>query len=148
MQRRDSLKGAGAFAATAALGMMNMAFGETETDEKRKRAESYLDSWNRKDPEGIGRYLHPRIHFKSPTSETTGKEVFLDAAKRIFPMLQGLQVRHWFVSGDRVAAFYDFNCIAPVGVSRTAELMTFEDGLIKDVELFFDARPFVPPAKQ
>ena len=148
MQRRDSLKGAGALAAAAAAGMMNMAYGETEVDQKQKRAERYLDSWNRKDAEGIGQYLHPEVHFKSPTIETTGKEVFLDAANRIFPMLQSLLLRHWFVSEDCVVAIYDFNCIAPVGVSRTAELIRFEDGWIKDVELFFDARPFVRPANQ
>ncbi len=29
-----------------------------------------------------------------------------------------------------------------IGVCRTAELMTFKDGLISGIELFFDARPF------
>ncbi len=29
-----------------------------------------------------------------------------------------------------------------IGVCRTAELVRFQDGLIRDIELFFDARPF------
>ena len=37
---------------------------------------------------------------------------------------------------------YDFLCSAPIGNCRTAELVTLEDGLIRDVELFYDARPF------
>ena len=37
---------------------------------------------------------------------------------------------------------YDFVCEPPIGVCRTAELITFEDGLVKTIELFYDARPF------
>jgi hypothetical protein len=37
---------------------------------------------------------------------------------------------------------YDFVCRDPIGVCRTAELVRFQDGLIRDIELFFDARPF------
>jgi hypothetical protein len=45
-------------------------------------------------------------------------------------------------SGDRAMFAYDFICRDPIGVCRTAELVRFQDGLIRDIELFFDARPF------
>jgi hypothetical protein len=35
-----------------------------------------------------------------------------------------------------------FVCRPPIGVSSTAEMVRFQDGLIRDTELFFDARPF------
>jgi len=142
MQRRNMLKGVGAFAAAAALGGTTMAQAETDGDKNRKLAEAYLASWQRKDWQGIGEHLHPNVHFKGPMSETTGKEAFLAAAQRIFPILQSLTVRFTFAAGDRAVAIYDFNCSAPIGVCRTAELITFQDGLISGVELFFDARPF------
>jgi hypothetical protein len=37
---------------------------------------------------------------------------------------------------------YDFVCREPIGVSRTAEWLRFEGSLIREIELFFDARPF------
>jgi hypothetical protein len=46
------------------------------------------------------------------------------------------------VSGDRAMFAYDFICRDPIAVCRTAELLRFTDGLILDIELFFDARPF------
>jgi ketosteroid isomerase-like protein len=125
-----------------------MITADTNSEDNGMRVRSYLESWDRKDLTGIGKYLQPQVHFKSPTSETTGKEVFLEAAKRIFPLLHGVTVRFVFVCGEQAAAIYDFNCLEPVGVSRTAELITFQDGLIARVELFFDASPFARLAKQ
>jgi hypothetical protein len=37
---------------------------------------------------------------------------------------------------------YDMDFGEPIGVCRTAALLTFRDGLIARNELFFDARPF------
>jgi hypothetical protein len=33
-------------------------------------------------------------------------------------------------------------CRQPIGVSSTAEMVRFRNGLIRDTQLFFDARPF------
>jgi ketosteroid isomerase-like protein len=147
MERRDMMKGIGALATAGALGGTTMAQAETMSNRNLTLAESYLAAWQKKDLEGIGKHLHPDVHFKAPMSETTGKQAFLAASQRIFPILLSLAVRYSFASGDRVVAIYDFNCAAPIGVCRTAELITFQDGLISDVELFFDARPFAQLAK-
>jgi ketosteroid isomerase-like protein len=147
MERRGMLKGIGALATAGALGGRTMAQAETKGDKNLNLAESYLTAWQKKDLRGIGEHLHPDVHFKAPMSETTGKEAFLVASERIFPILQSLTVRYTFASGDRVVAIYDFNCAPPIGVCRTAELITFENGLISGLELFFDARPFAQLAK-
>ncbi len=105
-------------------------------------AEAYLKAWDGKDLAGISKYLHPEVHFIGPMAEVTGKEPVLASSKRMFPLMQNLKVRSVFASGDQVMAAYDFVCAEPVGNCRTAELMTFKDGLISRIELFFDARPF------
>jgi hypothetical protein len=104
--------------------------------------EAYLQAWDKKDLEAIAKYLHPEIHFVGPMTEVTGKEKFLQSAKRMFPILKALKVRSKFASGDQAMFAYAFVCENPIGVCRTAELMTFQDGLISKIELFFDARPF------
>ena len=104
--------------------------------------EAYLKAWDNKDLEGIAKYLHPEVHFIGPMTETTGKEKLVQSAKRMFGLLKTLEVRSKFAFGDQAIFTYDFVCEDPIGVCRTAELMTFKDGLIGRIELFFDARPF------
>ncbi len=104
--------------------------------------EAYLKAWDGKDLEGIAEYLHPEVHFIGPMTEMIGKEKVLQSAKRLFGLLETLEVRSKFASGDHAIFTYDFVCADPIGVCRTAELMTFKDGLISRIELFFDARPF------
>jgi len=102
----------------------------------------YLNAWSRKDLDGIAAHLHPEVHFKGPMQELNGRDAVLASAKRIFPLLERLDVRAQFVSGERAMFAYDFVCREPIGVCRTAESVRFQDGLIRDIELFFDARPF------
>lgn len=103
---------------------------------------AYLDAWSRKDLDGIAVHLHPDVHFKGPMQELSGRDAVLASSKRIFPLLERLDVRAQFVSGDRAMFAYDFVCREPIGVCRTAELVRFQGGLISNIELFFDARPF------
>jgi hypothetical protein len=102
----------------------------------------YLNAWSRKDLDGIAAHLHPEVHFKGPMQELNGRDAVLASSKRIFPLLEQLNVRAQFVSGERAMFAYDFVCREPIGLCRTAELVHFQDGLIRDIELFFDARPF------
>ncbi len=101
----------------------------------------YLNAWSRKDLDGIAAHLHPEVHFKGPMQELNGRDAVLASSKRIFPLLERLEVRAQFVAGERGMFAYDFVCREPIGVCRTAELVHFQDGLIRDIELFFDARP-------
>jgi len=114
----------------------------TMSTSNEARCAAYLDAWSRKDLDGIATHLHPEVHFKGPMQELNGKAAVLESSRRIFPMLERLEVRGQFVSGDRAVLVYDFVCQAPIGVCRTAEMVRFDGGLIRDTELFFDARPF------
>ena len=112
------------------------------TNDLLRTGEAYLSAWDKKDLAGIAKYLHPEVHFLGPMAETTGKERFLQSAQRMFGLLKALKVRSKFASGNQAAFTYDFVCADPIGVCRTAEVITFKDGLIGGIELFFDARPF------
>ena len=103
---------------------------------------AYLSAWTRKDLEGIAACLHPAVQFKSPTAETNGRDKYLAATARVLPLLDRIDIRAQFTSGDRAMFAYDFVCREPIGVSRTAELVRLEGGLIRESEVLFDARPF------
>jgi len=106
------------------------------------RCASYLDAWSRKDLAGVAAHLHSNVHFKGPMQELNGKDAVLASTQRIFPLLERLDVRAQFFSGERAMFAYDFVCQPPIGLCRTSEMVRFEDGLIRETELFFDARPF------
>jgi len=104
--------------------------------------DAYLDAWAHKDLDGIGACLHPGVHFKGPMQELDGRQSVLLAAQRVFPLLERFEKRERFLSRDHAMFVYDFVCREPIGVCPTAELVRFEDGLVRDIQLFFDARPF------
>ena len=106
------------------------------------RCALYLDAWSRKDLQGVAAYIHPEVHFKAPMQELQGRDAYVEATRRVFVILDRVDVRATFVSGERAVMIYDFICRRPIGISSTAEMVRFQDGLIKDTELFFDARPF------
>jgi SnoaL-like domain len=104
--------------------------------------EAYLKARAKRDLEEIAKYVHPEVHFIGPMTEIAGVEKVLQSTQRIYGLLKTLQVRSRFASGDQVIFTYDFVCADPIGVCRTAELLTFKDGLIIKIEVFFDPRPF------
>ena len=103
---------------------------------------AYLAAWEKKDLDGIKARLHPEVHFKGPMQELNGRDAVLAAAQRVFPLLVRFEALAQFVAQDRAMFAYDFVCREPIGVCPTAELVRFENGLIRDIALFFDARPF------
>ena len=111
-------------------------------EEAARIAEAYLQAWQRKDEAGIATFVHPQVEFVGPIAQTKGRDAFLAGAQRMFPLLKEIKIHTMFFSGDQVLFTYDFICVEPVGICRTAELITIKDGQIGRVELFFDPRPF------
>jgi hypothetical protein len=103
---------------------------------------SYLDAWSRKDLDGVTAHIHPDVHFKAPMQELQGRDAYVEATRRVFTLLDRVDARATFVAGERAVLIYNFVCRQPIGLSSTAEMLRFQDGLIRDTELFFDARPF------
>jgi hypothetical protein len=109
--------------------------------------QAYLKGWASKNLDSIAAVIHSQMHFKSPTSETTGKEKYLAATARVLPLLVGFNVRGVFTSGVQAMFVYDFICRSPIGSCSTGELVTIEGELIRDSEVFFDPRPFIALAQ-
>ena len=105
-------------------------------------AEAYYKAMNDKDLATVARHLHPDVQFIGPMANLAGKEAVLEAAKRFISFINGIRIRARFGSEDQAMLTYDANFGEPIGICRTAVLMTFKDDLIARLELFFDARPF------
>lgn len=105
-------------------------------------AEAYYKALVNKDLKTAESHLHPDVHFVAPMGESRGRDKVIEAAKRLVPLLKGVDIRARFSAGDQVALIYDMKLTAPVDICPTAVYMTFKDGLIARTELFYDARPF------
>jgi hypothetical protein len=103
---------------------------------------AYYQAMQNKDVETLEKFLHPNVHLLSPMTEQIGKEAVLEAVKRLLPFFTSLTVRAHCGSDNQATVIYDLHFPQPIGAIRTAVLLTFQDELIINYELFFDARPF------
>jgi ketosteroid isomerase-like protein len=126
--------------------MSNAAPAAPSTTVAATIVNEYLAAWKRKDADAIGACVHPRVHFKGPLSESTGREAFVAGVERMLPVLREHRLRSAVTDGNDAMFVYDFVCVDPIGACRTAERVAIEDNLITDVEVFFDPRPFVAQA--
>lgn len=103
-------------------------------------AQAYYEAMDNKDIASLEGYLHPDIILISPMDSLVGKEAVLKAAKQFMPYFKSFKIRAKCGADDYVMLACDVEYPAPVGILKTAVLMTFKDGLIYRNEIFFDAR--------
>jgi len=106
------------------------------------RAHAYYTRVGQKDVEGIKQYLHPDVEFSSPLSSCQGKDAVVKATTGFMNTFKSLSIRAQFGAEDQAVIVYDVDI---PGVSKDfpgVSLMTFRDGLIARIELFFDASNF------
>lgn len=111
-------------------------------------AKAYYTAYHNKDLATVGNLLHPDVQFVSPLAELKGKETVLASVQRFLKVFTSLAVREVFGSDDQAMVVYDTEFPGNVGMFPAAALLTFKEGLIARLELFFDARPHEPKRAQ
>jgi hypothetical protein len=112
------------------------------TEKNLVSAVAYYQAMSDKDLTGMARHLHPDIRVFTPMEELAGQKAVLEAAKRLLPLIDRIEVHAKFGTEEQAMLTYDMEFVPPIGVCRAAALMTFKDSLIVRNEIFFDARPF------
>jgi len=102
----------------------------------------YADAWRRKDLNAILSCMDANLTFKAPNASTHGIQAYRAATERFLALTKSVDVRAHMLAGDQAMLAYDFSCIAPIGVSAVAELITFQGSKIGTSEIFFDTAPF------
>lgn len=105
--------------------------------------EQYYQALARKDLTEMGKYLHPDVEFISPLATLQGKKAYLEAAVAFAQALRSLTIRAIFGKEEQVMVAYEVLFPEPIGNFPTAGLITFEDGLMKRLEFFYDPRPLL-----
>jgi ketosteroid isomerase-like protein len=106
-------------------------------------AQAYYTAMSAKNVAQMEQYLHEDVQLISPFGKSVGKMAVIDAVKKFTSYFEKLTIQAPFGSDDQAVVVYDVSFAQPIGNVRSASYMTFKDGRIKNIELLFDARPFV-----
>ncbi|MBX7067429.1 MAG: nuclear transport factor 2 family protein [Parachlamydiales bacterium] len=112
------------------------------------RAEGYYKLVGKKDVEGIKKYLHPDVEFYGPLATLKGKEAVIQATSGFMNAFESLVIRTKFGSGEQAMIVYDTDIPGIAKSFPGASLLTFRDGLIVKIELFYDASRFAEKKKE
>lgn len=112
------------------------------------RAEEYYKLVGEKNAEGIKKYLHPDVELYSPLATLQGREAVIEATSNFMNIFKSLTIRAKFSASDQAMIVYDLD-IPGIGKSFPgASLLSFRNGLIVKIELFYDGSRFVEKRKE
>jgi ketosteroid isomerase-like protein len=84
--------------------------------------------------------------FTSPTKQVTGRDAYLQATKRFYSMIVGVEVRELVVEGSKACALTRYQLQPPNGgasfASDVAEVFSVRDDKIGSFAIYFDSAPF------
>jgi hypothetical protein len=90
------------------------------------------------------RYLADDLAFQGPFDVFQSPEPYLEALKRLHPIVKGVKVHRLFVDGQNACLLYDMETNTPAGTAFICEWFQVRDGRIASIRVVFDARPFAP----
>lgn len=105
-------------------------------------AEEYYKLVGEKNKEGIKKYLHPDVELYGPLANLKGKEAVIEAVCNFMQAFNSLTIRAKFGAGDQAMIVYDTDIPGIAKEFPGASLLSFHEGLIARIELFFDGSRF------
>jgi hypothetical protein len=108
--------------------------------------EGYLDALRKKTEWSA--FFHQDMVFAShivPVKRVEGRSMFLEATKRFYSMIAGVEVIALIVEGDRACALTRYKLQLPQGpsfASEVAEIFKVTDEKISSLDIYFDSSPF------
>lgn len=100
---------------------------------------AYYTALGEKNMEKVKECLHPDIQFTDPQETVIGRDAVLKAAKGFTTIFKALTIRAAFGSDDQAMIVYDVEIPGLSKSLQAASLLSFQDGLISKIELFYDS---------
>lgn len=110
--------------------------------ETMQLAVEYYTLVGEKKSEEYKQYLHPDVEFSSPMATLKGKEAVYNQTLGFTKVLNALKIRESFGHEDKAVVVYDTDISGVDQSVPSVSLLTFKDGKIVTIELFFDGTPF------
>lgn len=113
--------------------------GIMKTDTKTA-AVAYYTALGEKNIEKVKNCLHPDIEFTDPQETVIGRESVLKAAQGFTRIFKTLTIRTQFGSENQAMIVYEVEIYGLPKKLQAASLLSFEEGLISKIELFYDTQ--------
>lgn len=117
------------------------------TNRSQEIVDQYYTAWTSNDFVGARSLLHNDLSFHGPIDRFDNADDYMRAITRLASIVQGIEKHMVFVDGQDVCVIYDLITATPAGAAPVAEWFTIKDDKIAAIRVFFDARPFAPPAQ-
>jgi len=114
---------------------------------KMALAEQYYTFIGEKNLEGFKKFLHPDVELCSPLGDSRGKEAVTEATSNFMKTIDSLTIRTKFGTEEQAMIVYDVDIPGIKIDFPGASLLSFHDGLIVRIDLFFDASSFLKMKK-
>jgi SnoaL-like domain len=87
-------------------------------------------------------YLHDDLCFDGPLDTFDSPEPYLQAVKKLYGIVQRVDIKKMFVDGADVCLLYDLVTDTQAGTAFVCEWMQVAGDKIASIRVVFDARPF------
>ncbi len=101
---------------------------------------AYYEAINQKQPDLAAEKLAENVSILSPLDEKHGKTEVVNALKGFCSAVESVSIRAEFSKDNQVMLAYDILFPKPIGNLRAAGLITLDQNLITNIELFYDGR--------
>ncbi|MEM9103940.1 MAG: nuclear transport factor 2 family protein [Pseudomonadota bacterium] len=101
---------------------------------------AYYAAINQKQVDLAAEKLADNVSIISPLDEKHGKTEVVNALKGFCSAVESVSIRAKFSKDNQVMLAYDILFPKPVGHLRAAGLITLDQNLITNIELFYDGR--------
>ena len=106
------------------------------------KAEAYYTLLGEKNLEGVKKYLHADVEFFGPLAALKGKQAVVEANNNFMKMFNSLKIKTKFGGENQAVVFYEVDIPGIATNFPGVSLLSFKDGLITKIELFYDGTPF------
>lgn len=107
------------------------------------QAEKYYQLIGEKNFEKVKEFLNEEVEFFGPLATLKGKEAVIKAIRNFTKMFNTLKIRAKLGNGNQAMIVYDIDIPGIVENFPGASLLSFHDGLIVRIELFYDGSRFI-----
>ena len=101
----------------------------------------YFEHWSKKEYQASAHYLDDNLSFKGPIDTFNNSKDYLQAINRLASIVVEVRRKKTFLYGKDACFVYDL-VTTVAGSVPCAEWIHSDNGKVKSIQVFFDARPF------
>jgi len=108
----------------------------------------FIGALGRRDFLAARKLLASDFVFRGPFDTFRDPESYLEALKKLYPIVKRVKPQKLFTDGDDACLLYEMETNTPIGTAFVCEWFKIRGEAIISIRAVFDARPFAPMFSQ